>query len=146
MKGDHRMEIIGVYIFAIPTWWSINKRKKVLYTWYLKHYWFMTVDLKAEKKFQMEAQASGLEADCVCVLNEVIVFVYCCFVPSAVIIRPIVSAILAASTWLLLAVVMLCVCYCTENQSVMFHVPQKARVSTRGRNQRRAPIFLQDVA
>jgi len=51
MKGDHRMEIIGVYIFAIPTWWSINKRKKVLYTWYLKHYWFMTVDLKAERNF-----------------------------------------------------------------------------------------------
>ena len=45
------MEIIGVYIFAIPTWWSINKRKKVLYTWYLKHYWFMTVDLKAERNF-----------------------------------------------------------------------------------------------
>jgi len=62
----------------------------------------MTVDLKAEKKFQMEAQASGLEADCVCVLNEVIVFVYCCLVPSAVIIRPIVSAIFAASTWLLI--------------------------------------------
>ena len=30
----------------------------------------MTVDLKAEKKFQMEAQASGLEADYVCVLDE----------------------------------------------------------------------------
>jgi len=144
-KADARRKasarrIINLMLHAL---YLLHGEVKRYSTYYYGTLWLI-VDFKIEENFKVEARASGLEADCVCLLvrgyrlcSSIVVQL-----SSVIIIKPIVPALLATSTWLtpaalmcspghMILLVFICMCY-TEGQNVVSRIPEKVRISTRG--------------
>ena len=154
-KADARRKasarrIINLMLHAL---YLLHGEVKRYSTYYYGTLWLI-VDFKIEENFKVEARASGLEADCVCLLvrgyrlcSSIVVQL-----SSVIIIKPIVPALLATSTWLMPAALM----FSWPHDSVGIHLhvlyrrsecglphTRKSQNLDTGRNQMHGPIFLQ---